>query len=357
MIRIEYCNSDKVTKRREVLNSIGLAILLCANPLSWLYPVDNIILVYAFISLLIAVLNNPITTFINYKLWFIIGVFIIFISSYLFANIDSETFFLYFFSFLAFGVTGLFYSSTLLSYSVLFKSIFLIAFISMPGVYRVAITDYSLMGDVSGYWMGISQGIVRLIMGCILVYSVFSSKISKLLTIPAFIVYIYFMILYGTRGATLALIVFLLLLYLQYKNWLKLSRVIILIIIGIVLKTFYFDIARHIVSLLSSFDIEFKALDKMVRLHDSGLDMSNGRNEIWNWAFSGFLENPLFGNGISTFTKKYNIYPHNFFLEILYEGGLLYGIPIILVLLSFFRLILSDKINKEKKRKIGRAHV
>lgn len=340
---------DKINKRRKNLNSIGLAILLCANPLSWLFPTDNIILLYATISLIIVILNNPITIFINNKLWIIIGVLFLFLCSFLFANINQELFFLYFFSFIAFGITGILYSSTSIDYKSLFKSIFIIAFISMPGVYRISISDYSDAGDMSGFWMGVSQGAVRLIIGATLAFSIFKTKINKLIVLPVLIIYLFFLLGLGTRGAVLALLVFIALYYLNKKNKLTKANLFIFFLALLFLNIFFIDISRVLLSVLVSFNIEFKALDKMVYMYDLGLDVSNGRTALWKQAIGGFIESPLYGNGISSYHFKFGQYPHNFFLEILYEGGVLYGIPILYVLYTFAKLIISDRLTIEQK--------
>lgn len=339
----------QLSKKRETINSFGLAILLCANPLSWLYPVDNIILAYAAFSLVIVLINNPIVTFINSNLLLIIGVFILFAFSYLAADIDKDTYFLYFYSFIAFGLTGILYASVPINYKTLFKTIFFIAFISLPGIYRVVTTDYSGMGDVSGFWMGISQGATRLVIGSILVLPILKTKFFKTLTLPVFIVYIGFMITLGTRGALLGILLFIALHYLNNKNKLSISTAFVFLVFIAVLNLFFIDILRLFVSVLGYVDLEFKAIEKILRMHDLNIDLSNGRDIIWGNALSGFLDSPIYGNGVSSYFNKYGIYPHNFLLEILYEGGILYGIPILYALLIFVQLVFSNKLTKKQK--------
>jgi len=342
--------SSKLNNRRKNINGFGLAILLCANPLSWIFPVNNIIVYYSLISLIIVLFNNPITSFINSKLWVILGVLTLFTSSYLFANIDQRLFFLYFYSFLTFGVTGLLYSNVQFSFSALFKTIFGIAVLSVPGIYREATTDYSRMGDMSGVWMGVSQGALRLVLGIIVVIPLLNSRIFKYISFATILVYSSFFIAYGNRGSFLALILFLIFLGLNGAKKLNVKNFVLLALLGGLLSFFFIDVIQLIIDFFLVFDIEIGALEKIIRFDRLGKELTNGRNLIWEKALVDIVDNPIYGHGVSAFINKYGVYPHNFLLEMFFEGGLIYLTPVLWVFYRFFKLLFSNDISSEEKK-------
>ncbi|MCJ7730080.1 MAG: O-antigen ligase family protein [Sedimentisphaerales bacterium] len=53
---------------------------------------------------------------------------------------------------------------------------------------------------------------------------------------------------------------------------------------------------------------------------------------LWSESVKGFYQKPLFGHGVGAFAMNVKgadiiVYPHNFFLEVLYEGGLVCFVP------------------------------
>lgn len=57
------------------------------------------------------------------------------------------------------------------------------------------------------------------------------------------------------------------------------------------------------------------------------------REQLWSDAWNGFAEQPLLGNGFGSYADKGNdLYPHNLFLEVAYELGLLGLVALTLVL-------------------------
>lgn len=347
---MENNSLHKVVNRRETINSIGLAILLCANPLSWIFPINNIIVIFSIISLLIVIVNNPITTFINKKLFVVVGVILLFLFSYLFAKIEFTTFSLYFFSFLVFGVTGIFYSSTQFDYKIFYKSILIISIVSLPGIYRILNTDYNRMGDISGFLMGISQGALRLLLGVFLVMFLLKKRMLKIGAILIILIYLSFFFSYGTRSSIMGLILFFAFYYMIRKNIFTNRAFVLISLLGFVFSFFIMDILIVVHGFLEQIGISIKAIDKVVVMSEMNLELSNGRADLWVKAFKDIVASPLFGNGISAFEYIHGGgYPHNFLVQIFHEGGVLYLIPILMVILKFFRLLLSNKQSKETK--------
>ena len=74
---------------------------------------------------------------------------------------------------------------------------------------------------------------------------------------------------------------------------------------------------------MEKFGINSTALEKIVRL-SAEENLSNGRNNLQIIALNGFWDNFLFGNGLDRFDANTGLaYPHNFVVQILYDGGLL----------------------------------
>lgn len=346
---MENHSLHKVASRRETINSIGLAILLCANPLSWLLPVSNIIVFFSVISLLIVFINNPITTFFNKKLFVIVGVVLLFVFSYMLGRVEPEVFSLYFLSFLVFGVTGILYSSTQFDYKMFYKSILIISILSLPGIYRISNTDYSQMGDISGFLMGISQGALRLLLGVFLILFLLKKRIIKIGGLMVIFVYLSFLFSFGTRSSIMGVFLFFVFYYMIKKNILTNRAFILLSLFSLVLSFFMIDIVMIIHDFLQQRGISIKAIDKIVRMSEMNQEFSNGRTRLWVQAFKDISASPLFGNGVSAYEKTNGIYPHNFLIQIFHEGGLLYLIPILIVIVKFFKLLLSNTQSKETK--------
>lgn len=70
-----------------------------------------------------------------------------------------------------------------------------------------------------------------------------------------------------------------------------------------------------------------------------GIDMSEAsdRDEVYKVALNNIFENPILGQGVFRTMSMYGGYPHNLFLEILVDGGLVYLIFWIFYLIHFFK--------------------
>lgn len=336
--------------RRKKVNSIGLAILLCVNPLSWIFPIDNITVVFALFSLIILVFNNNVRSYYNNKIIIIVAVLLLFLFSYLFAQIDREVFSLYFLSFLAFGLPGLFYSNLDFDIKTFYKTILVIALISIPGIIAISSRNYISLRVATGHWMGVSQGALRLLLGIILVIPFLKKKIFKIFALGIIVFYLNFYFKFGTRGAVLALLIFLFLLFLEKKDLLKPRVFFFTGLCGVLVSVFFIDIIAFMVDILQGVDISLKAFDKMVKLSQAGVELSNGRLGLWAKAFQDILANPVIGNGVTSFNYKYGIYPHDFLIQILHEGGILYFIPMMYPLFKFYKVLISRSFSSMEKQ-------
>lgn len=144
-----------------------------------------------------------------------------------------------------------------------------------------------------------------------------------------------------TRGAIISVLagMFLILLI---KAPIKLRSVlfITIIILGTLLIVNIDLILEHILGI--SMDTSIGALNKLSRMAEGG-DISNGRDELYNYAISLFKNKPALGWGIGYYENIYNIYSHQFFLQMLCEFGILGSIIFVIPLLKNLRLLFFCK--------------
>lgn len=85
-------------------------------------------------------------------------------------------------------------------------------------------------------------------------------------------------------------------------------------------------------------------------LSPEGIDMSrtSGRDLVYGSAIELIKQSPIIGYGIFGFWKIYGAYPHNLFLEILLQGGVvMLFISIIIIILLLRRIIYMVRYNEE----------
>ena len=148
----------------------------------------------------------------------------------------------------------------------------------------------------------------------------------------------------GIRGSILclfAMIVFAILNLPRFRGKMSDGRLSLILVVFLVMLNI--DTAvEFLAQILSANNIHIRFLEKSARLGIalSG-DLSNGRTNIYSSAFSDFLKSPIWGNGIGYFPSAHNIiYPHNIILQVLAEGGILLGIPIIgIIIYCIYALI------------------
>lgn len=82
--------------------------------------------------------------------------------------------------------------------------------------------------------------------------------------------------------------------------------------------------------LLNAQDIHIHTIDKIIRLSSSSEGISNGRTVIYRSVLEEIAKNPLLGYGMSTSMHNIGInYPHNFILQMIYDGGIFLTVPIL----------------------------
>lgn len=142
-------------------------------------------------------------------------------------------------------------------------------------------------------------------------------------------IYLFQVFQYGSRGPIICvafLFLFLFCFYSSDSNVIKISKkrtVFCLSLILVLLLTFglFLDTLQDF---LKDFGFSSHAVDKFIKLTAEG-DISHGRDETVQIAIDGIMDHLLIGNGFDQFLANTGIvYPHNFVLQILYDGGLIF---------------------------------
>lgn len=164
--------------------------------------------------------------------------------------------------------------------------------------------------------------------------------------------YLVQMAMFGSRGPILCAVLLIMSFFIiriddNKKVFFRKGRVLI-IIIGLLFLIFSFTaILQALQNFLAKFDISLNVVDKFLRLDDNG-DMTNGRESLSTMAWKGIVESPLWGNGISQFNNNTGEgYPHNFVLQMLYDGGIILTLAIMVpVTQSLIRKLKTISENK-----------
>jgi hypothetical protein len=222
--------------------------------------------------------------------------------------------------FLCYAILATFISSnTDISLRTLINSTFIIGLIALPFSNDLFITDYR-----NSINMDVSYAVLPCVIAGIIQFFCYK-KDKGLLKYFIYIVSIYYfsrLLMNGMRGTILCVIIafFLAFYFGNGRKKITISKFIFAIFIILILML-YKIILDGLQLFLSNHNLSIYALDKFLRL--SG-NISNGRYDIWFTCFKGFLNSPIWGNGLDSF-KYYTgfIYPHNFLLQIMFEGGVL----------------------------------
>ncbi len=125
-----------------------------------------------------------------------------------------------------------------------------------------------------------------------------------------------------SRGALVTTIICVMII--SWKKIGKFLKIVLLIFIMSITVLFISNVDNLIVSALDNFSgNNVKALAKLSLMNNMG-DVTNGRGDLYDIAVQLIKENPLFGYGVGYFENSNDSYfPHQFFLEIMCEFGII----------------------------------
>ena len=212
----------------------------------------------------------------------------------------------------------------------------LIPFLSGRSLYVIA--GHSLTGSsfqAQSYYVALSVGI-----NLFLLSSSQSTGINRMLTFAIIGVQFLCAILYAGRGGMVLALTYVVMYYV-YANEKKESTTNKLI------KALAYISAVIIIFLVLGYIVESNSVLKQrfgrvfSYIGNGGIDMSqtSNRDIVYPRAFSYILKSPIFGYGIYgyLYLDGINRYPHNIALEMLIEGGIIYFLIWVVVILSGYK--------------------
>lgn len=156
----------------------------------------------------------------------------------------------------------------------------------------------------------------------------------------------------GARGPFLSIIIFgvLYVLMATSESKHKARRIILILLVGGFVFVVYRDILIALGNILESFHISSRTINKLL---DGSISEDNGRSLIWLNAVNMIKQNPFGYGAMGARNGLYHIHyvghPHNFFLEILIDYGVVVGpVLIVVMLIGSFRILFSKNDNEWK---------
>ena len=257
------------------------------------------------------------------------------------------------------------YKKYMLAFALV-HSIFSIIFFVIPGIYPKYIiklfdsqyhtqllhwynsgyaTGFATHYSQNGIFLAISTGVIFCIIIC--------NKDKRIRNITSFLISIIALILTGKRGPLLFCILSILILYYMYKSNKPVERLIKIIgiiaigISGVIILSKYVPAIENTLNRFTSY----------------GSDITNGRTELYEFAWQWFNENPTFGIGWggypyrvnktfigAIYGRNSNMYAHNVYLQLLCEVGivgfLLFMVPMFYTVIKTKKLLKMNRFNK-----------
>lgn len=171
-------------------------------------------------------------------------------------------------------------------------------------------------------------------------------RILKISLLPYFIVITFFS---GGRGAAVSIFVCLLvnidlIRKIPLKYWLKGLVIIIALLLVVMI-----GLSKLSADYADLFEQNYERISALIEGGNIDTSASSGRDNIWRDAFNIWSASPLLGYGLFSYMDIY-IRPHNVFLEIMLQGGL-----VLLTIFLYFLLRAFLKYRKMKKQDKGQV--
>lgn len=343
------------------INSLMLALLLTANFVSIFlaslgnFINDGLIPIIFFsalgVSYLMALFTKQSIKLNKRTILFLFYITSIFMFTFVFRGLNTSARD-YFIQFLAYGIIT--YLLSILPYrvSIIIRSVMLIGIIVITnpiGFLEFISISESAFGRVN---MGASYAILPSVMASI-IHFFFYRNLKNWLNALGYLANVYLLFLLITQGSRGAVLSVLLLIFLVV--FIKISKKInknksllypLIFSIGFMVLIFILFnldwILLQVYSLLQGAGYEIAAIIKTYNLlvNEGILGILNGRDVIYINSLELFNKSPIWGHGVGVYADIYGSWPHNIFLQTMIEGGLLFAVPIgVLVALSFWSLI------------------
>lgn len=213
------------------------------------------------------------------------------------------------------------------------------------------------MFSAEGYSMGFSQSLI--FPTNILIANLYDKQTVKISSICLIILNALTIILFGSRGALVAIFVFLILMNIKniHQNKKTIIYKIIMMVLAMLLVILFFNtIIGGLINCFERLGISSRSLELILQ-HD--FFSNNGRIDIWKTIWSELSKHPFQIRGINADqllrTGFYNTsnYSHNIFLELLYSFGIVFGGGLSIVFgTCFYKTYVGNIASKEQMLKI-----
>ena len=336
------------THPRNTLVSIFTAIMLCCSQFAVIVDKEGISVVVIVAFFLLAVLFGGVKHITQQTILLIGFILTVFFINLLLVSepVVKE----YFECFLCFGIPFLLLPYHKVDAKIVIRTVFCISLLALPS-YLTYNYGYGDLGDgtyEAGYLMTMSYRMLILIFACFLMAIARECLLLiRLLALLTMIIYLALFFIVGSRGAIISLFAFLFILYIHSSPNSRVYKKRILLTIGLVIVfvLLFGYIIDVVFNLLGQRGINVLAIERLYsNLNEGYGSLDTGRSSLYSSSIDNFISSPLFGTGIGS-SNNYKIYPHNLFLQIMEEGGLLFLILFSFLFLKGFALLLRRQTN------------
>lgn len=165
-------------------------------------------------------------------------------------------------------------------------------------------------------------------------FEIFKLKFYRLLSYIMLVLQFITVVITGARGPMVLNIVYLI--FIIYNNRLdmkSIARFIPIIVLGMVLIVFIWPVLMDI----PVFERSWQRTFQFVSIKGINWDGTSGRGDIYLLVLEAIKQSPIYGYGFFGMWRVLNRYPHNLFLEILLQGGIILFIPFTVISFLLFR--------------------
>ncbi|NIK78175.1 O-antigen ligase [Paenibacillus castaneae] len=321
----------------QTILSYNLYIINITNMVMMLAPValTYIVVLYTRESMKI-LLNTRAVTFTLYMVFLLVG-------SYVVRGSESYTLY-YVYDFFLYGLVPLLLIILPFKVEYVVRGVMLTSLLVYTNInyFFFSNTSDNQLTDANILGMGLSYAVLVCVIAS-LIHFIFYRNNAKFIDYIAYVtnlVLIIRLVNFGNRGAFLSLIIFLFLLwYIKKSENGKLSIKIIsisvvVVSLALIVVSQFNTILIKIMLNLEKFNISLYSIEKTYSLYIEQGNVDNGRDTIVNWAYKLIIDSPFFGYGIGVFQEIYGTYPHNFALQLLCELGIVFSLPIFIILMK-----------------------
>ncbi len=190
--------------------------------------------------------------------------------------------------------------------------------------------------------MGMTYAFLPSICAAFVHYKYFKNNCSKRMYIAYWIniFYLVQILKYGSRGPILAIALLIVAMFIyNYDNTggkMRINPIVAFFIITLtILVILYYDvILRWIQIIFASYNIKFNFINKILRLAERN-NIMNGRLGLFRITLQMFLQAPIIGHGISSFSHyTLMVYPHNSILQLMFDGGIVLTVIVLCMVIS-----------------------